>query len=292
MFDRVPPATDIRAIQGDIRDLSALRQAARAQEAIVHLAGIPSPRHGSPQEIFITNTVGTWTVLQAALLSGVRRVLICSSDFATGLLHQPPSVMPGYLPIDEMHPLCPTEVYGLSKQLSEEAGHCFARCGLEIIILRPGLIIFPEMRQQVPVWGADPNSPDLWWYVEPTDVALAFRLAVELSSVLSQTFFIGAANTFSLVPTLELVKNRYGQLPEIRTFTALTHMLPCSILHTRALCLDSLQLAIGGAGPTYPPALKPSPSSLAVLWTPGLHFAAVTWTCFIDVHPKICGILR
>jgi UDP-glucose 4-epimerase len=216
VFDRVSPETDVRSIQGDVLDLSALRQAARAQDAIVHLAGIPSPRHGSSQEIFVANTVGTWTVLQAALLGGVRRVVICSSDCVTGLLHQPESVMPSYLPIDELHPLHPTEAYGLSKQLSEEAGHCFARCGLEIIILRPGLIVFPEMRQQVPLWGADPNNPDLWWYVEPADVAIAFRLAIELSSVVSQTFFIGAANTFSLVPTLELVKNRYGQIPEIR----------------------------------------------------------------------------
>jgi UDP-glucose 4-epimerase len=216
VFDRVSPATDVRSIRGDVRDLSALEQATRGQDAIVHLAGLPSPRDRSPQEIFVTNTVGTWTVLQAALLSGVRRVVICSSDCVTGLLHQPASVMPMYLPIDEMHPLCPTEAYGLSKQLSEEAAHCFARRGLEIIILRPGLIIFPEMWQKVPLWGADPTNSDLWWYVEPADVALAFRLSVELSSVVRQTFFIGAANTFSLVPTLELVKNRYGQLPEIR----------------------------------------------------------------------------
>ena len=238
VFDRVPSVTDIRSIQGDVRDLSALSQAARAQDAIVHLAGIPSPRDGSPQEIFITNTVGTWTVLQAALLSNVRRVLICSSDFATGLLHQPPSVMPSYLPIDEMHPLCPTEAYGLSKQLSEEAGHCFARCGLEIIILRPGLIIFPEMRPHVPAWGADPNNPDLWWYVEPADVAIAFRLAVELPSVRSQTFFIGAADTFSLVPTLELVENRYGRLPEIRkpdVYRADPHAALFDIAHARTV---------------------------------------------------------
>lgn len=163
-----------------------------------------------------TNTLGTWTVLEAALRSGVKRVVLCSSDFVTGLLHQTASVMPLYLPIDEAHPVSPREAYGLSKQLSEDTGHCFARCGLEVVILRPGVIVFSDMEHRAAVWGADVGNPDLWWYAAATDVALAFRLALELQSVVVETLFIGARNTLSRVQTLDLVQRRYGRLPEIR----------------------------------------------------------------------------
>jgi len=216
VFDRVKPSADVRSLEADIRDAVAVRRAAHGQAAIIHLAGIPSPRHGSPEEILSTNALGTWTVLDAARRSGVQRVVLCSSDFVTGLLHQPASVMPLYLPIDEAHPVAPRDAYGLSKQLCEDTGHCFARLDVEVVILRPGLIVFPDMEHKVGAWGADVANPDLWWYAAAADVAVAFRLALALPSVVVETFFIGAPNTLSTVPTLDLVQRRYGRLPEIR----------------------------------------------------------------------------
>lgn len=90
------------------------------------------------------------------------------------------------------------------------------RRGLEVIILRPGLIVFPEMRHPALRSGAQPDDPDLWWYVEPGDVAAAFRLALEADSIRNDAFLIGAADTRSSEPTLRLVQRRYGRLPEIR----------------------------------------------------------------------------
>src|SRR5262249_15469792 len=113
-------------------------------------------------------------------------------------------------------PLRPAEAYGLSKQLSEDIARSFARDGLEIVVLRPGLIVFPDMRRDVLARANDVNDPDLWWYVEPEDAAMAFRLAAQCPSARMETAFIGAANTFSPIPTLELVRQRYGHLPEIR----------------------------------------------------------------------------
>jgi nucleoside-diphosphate-sugar epimerase len=207
---------DFASVVADVRDYSALQRAAQGQDAIVHLAGIPSPRHGADDEIVSINVLGAWTVLHAGLSARVRRVIVCSSDFVTGLLHSAPSVMPLYLPIDEAHPTLPAESYGLSKHLAEETALAFARRGLEIVILRPALIIFPGMEEQALAAGERIDDPDLWWYASAHDVATAFRLALEPSMSTPQTFFIGAPNTRSRLPTLELVERRYGRLPEIR----------------------------------------------------------------------------
>jgi nucleoside-diphosphate-sugar epimerase len=216
VLDRIKPEADLPSIVADVRDLSALHRAARDHDAIVHLAGIPSPRHGADDEIISINAFGTWSLLQAALSAGVARVIVCSSDFVTGLLHSAPPVMPLYLPVDEAHPAIPTDAYGLSKHLAEQTALAFARRGLEIVILRPGLIVFPGMEEQALAAGERIDDPDLWWYASARDVATAFRLALESSAPTPQTFFIGAPNTRSAVPTLELVQRRYGRLPQIR----------------------------------------------------------------------------
>lgn len=216
VLDRVKPAAEFASVVADIRDLAALERAARGHDAIIHLAGIPSPRHGREDEIFATNVVGTWSVLRAAQLTGVTRVIVCSSDFVTGLLHQPSSVMPLYLPIDEAHPVLPTGAYALSKHLAEQTALAFARRGVEVVVLRPGRIVFPGMEKQALAAGERIDDPDLWWYASARDVAAAFRLALEAQAITAHTFFIGAPNTLSPLPTLELVERRYGRAPEIR----------------------------------------------------------------------------
>jgi nucleoside-diphosphate-sugar epimerase len=56
----------------------------------------------------------------------------------------------------------------------------------------------------------------LWTYVAPEDVARAFELALALRDVRYECFFISAADGLNPRPTLELVRERYGFLPEIR----------------------------------------------------------------------------
>jgi len=216
VFDRVPSGDHARSIVADVRDVHAVERASHGQNAIVHLAGIPNPRHPLADETMAINVLGTWSVMQAALLAGVQRVVFCSSDCATGLLQQSQPATPLYLPIDEAHPVAPMAPYGLSKHLAEQIVLALGRRDIEVVILRPGLIVFPGMKLQLATAGVDPHNPDLWWYGSARDVAHAFRLALDVPDAAGRTFFVGAANTFSSRPTLELVTQRYGQLPEIR----------------------------------------------------------------------------
>lgn len=166
--------------------------------------------------VFGTNVQGTWNVLQAAYESGISKVVLCSSECATGLCYQKGERPPLYLPVDIAHPLRPTEPYSLSKALGEAVGESFARRGgIEVVVVRPTLILFPEQRHEIAERGDIAHS-DLWSYVEPEDVARVFRLALERDGPPFDVFFASAADTLSPRPTLELIEARFGHVPELK----------------------------------------------------------------------------
>ena len=64
--------------------------------------------------------------------------------------------------------------------------------------------------------GADVQNHHLWGYVEPEDVAQAFDLALALEGASYDAFFIRAEDTLCSRPTLEMIEERFGKLPEVR----------------------------------------------------------------------------
>jgi UDP-glucose 4-epimerase len=214
-FDVKPPAdAAVPYIAGNVLDLAELATAMRGVEAVVHVAAIPNPRDRPPEIVFDTNVRGSWNVFHAAAQAGVRRVVLISSECATGLCYQKAERPPLYLPIDEEYPLAPTEVYSLSKQAAETIAASFARNGIDVTVLRPTFILFPHNHAEIAV-RAELYHRDLWGWVEPEDVASAVRLALDRVTGF-EIFFISAANTLAGGPTLDLVRRRFGLLPPIR----------------------------------------------------------------------------
>jgi len=217
VLDAAPAAGGERFVQADITDIGALRRAFAGQDAVAHLAAVPNPRTAPPEVTFRTNVEGTFAVLQAAEEAGVRRVVVASSDSVVGFHYNPPDWKPLYLPIDERHPLRPTEFYSLSKQVTETICQSYANRGkLEVVVIRPSYIVFAPERSELEARGGDLANYHLWTYVAPDDVARAFALALALPAVRYEAFFITAADGLNTRPTLELVRERYGFLPEIR----------------------------------------------------------------------------
>jgi len=220
VLDKVPPhAPDVAHADVSITDLAALRSVLRdvRADAVVHLAAVPNPRTSSPELCFQTNTFGTWAVLQASENESVRRVVVASSDSATGLHYNPKDWAPQYLPVDEAHPIRPTEVYSLSKAVTETIARSFAdRRQLEVLVIRPGHIVFAPEYPEIEARGSDVQNYHLWGYVAPEDVAQGFDLALELEDGSYDCFFIGAADGLNRRPTLEMIEERFGRLPEIR----------------------------------------------------------------------------
>jgi nucleoside-diphosphate-sugar epimerase len=216
----------------DVLDLDAVARAMPGHDAVVHLAAIDVSVPAAAERIFDTNVRGTWNVLQAARQAGVRRVIVSSSVAATGIDAARP---PLYLPVDEAHPLRPTHDYGLSKEIDEAIARSFAlRSGLEVVVLRPAWVMFPEIvRDALAQLGGSLPAPGervvadggerlreplplLRSHVAPEDAALAYRLALELPRVAYEVLYVTAADTFHPSPTLPYLREAFGGLPEVR----------------------------------------------------------------------------
>lgn len=235
---REPHAADVAFRNVSVTDLADLRATFEGHDAVLHLAAVPNPRTASPAECFHVNTQGTWAVLQAAEDAGVRRVVVASSDSATGLHYNPVDWPPQYLPVDEAHPLRPTEVYSLSKKVTEAIAKSFADRGrMEVLVIRPGHIVFEPEYPELEARGSDVNNYHLWGYVAPEDVAQGFERAMDLPDGRYDVFFVGAADGLNTRPTLEMLKERFGHVPEVRD-PALYERNPCAgvfgIAHARA----------------------------------------------------------
>lgn len=227
-IDRVAAApADIVA---DILDFPAISAALAGHDAVIHLAGADASADVPADATFRTNAAGTWNVLEAAVRSGLKKAVICSSMAALGIWTARP---PAYLPMDEAHPPQPADAYALSKQVAEYVGRNFAaNTALKVACIRPSYITFPEVvdyirervgtprEHGVGIPGQDGTyqeglSPTRS-YIRPDDLARAFRLALEQEAEGYEVFNIAAGDSFSPEPTLDFCRSVFGALPSLR----------------------------------------------------------------------------
>jgi nucleoside-diphosphate-sugar epimerase len=75
---------DVEIVEGDLRDLPALRRAAAGCSHVYHCAAKVQTVQGGEAELFAVNVLGTRNLLTAAREAGVRRVVVTSSLGAVG----------------------------------------------------------------------------------------------------------------------------------------------------------------------------------------------------------------
>jgi UDP-glucose 4-epimerase len=199
----------------DLRDLDALRAGLRDIEVVVHLGGIDRSVATDDAMTMQVNAMGTWNLFEASLQVGVRRVIHCSSSSVLGLDHSNPRMPPCYLPIDEAHPLRPTDAYGLSKLCGERIAEAFSRRGLEVIVVRPCFIAFPKMADFMagksgPEGRAEP-MPILRTYVGPEDCARGIAASAMVDYAGFEAFFLAAADAFADEPTVARLEALYRE---------------------------------------------------------------------------------
>jgi UDP-glucose 4-epimerase len=198
----------------DLRDLDALRVALSGVEVVVHLGGIDRSVATDDAATMQVNALGTWNLFEASLRSGVRRVVHASSSSVLGLDHSNPNMPPCYLPIDEAHPLRPTDAYGLSKLCGERIAEAYSRRGIEVIVIRPCFVAFPDMADFMagrpgPEGRTEP-MPYLRTYVGPEDCARGFAAAATVEYAGFETFFLAAEDSFATEPTVDRLQALYG----------------------------------------------------------------------------------
>ncbi len=209
IFDRLPPtdSTEAQWVGGDIENFDDVLRALTGAEAVVHLAGIPVPGKIPDHVVFRINTLGTYNVHEACYRLGIKRVVSTSSGAALGWTYGNRELMPKYLPIDEDHPLNPHDPYGMSKLCGEEIARAYAlKCDMETIALRPPRVLFPDGARQLREQGGNrPKRFDLCGYIDPRDLAAAYRRAVEIQNPGHGVFFVAAGDSTAAEPLCELL---------------------------------------------------------------------------------------
>lgn len=108
-------------------------------EVVIHLAAqtsVPKSLADPPADAGV-NIVGSLHILEAARAAGVRKIVFASSAAVYGV--------PGYLPVDELHPVQPLSGYGLSKHTFERYLQIYRESyGLDYTVLRYSNVYGPR----------------------------------------------------------------------------------------------------------------------------------------------------
>jgi UDP-glucose 4-epimerase len=132
-------------IIGDIRDQEALSQNIKGVDAIVHLAAHTRVVESlsKPQETWDINTKGTFNLLEACRLTGVKTFIFASTNAALG--EQTP-------PFNETKIPKPISPYGASKLAGEALCTSYSHSyGLNTVILRIGNSYGPHSKHKASV---------------------------------------------------------------------------------------------------------------------------------------------
>jgi nucleoside-diphosphate-sugar epimerase len=220
-IDRVNPEdnaaqSNIAYIRADITDYTALENALRGCDALVHMAAIPAPGHRPDHEVHNNNVIGSYNALRAAVEVGIQRVCQASSVNATGLAY---SRRPrfDYFPLDEDHPSYNEDPYSLSKWICEEQGNSFARRYENMVIssMRFHWVV-PERATAVRATGysqTEAGAKNLWAYTRFDSAALACLLALTADFKGHEVFYITAPDTIANTPSLELKQKFFPDIP-------------------------------------------------------------------------------
>jgi UDP-glucose 4-epimerase len=128
----------VRFVHGDVLDFQCLLEAMRQVQLVYHLAAQSTVMgaKADPLYSFTTNAIGTFNVLKAAQLAGVKRLVFTSSREVYG--------EPQRLPVSEEAPLRAKNFYGASKIAAEAFCHVASNDGLDVVVLRLSNIYGPR----------------------------------------------------------------------------------------------------------------------------------------------------
>ena len=130
---------DGETVFGDVTDFEQLRSVVSGREAVIHAAiadtVIRNRYQAGDSTPFEVNVRGTFNVLEAGRLEGVRRfVLIAAAETHVG-------ISDGTF-VDRNYPYTGDSIYDLTKRLQESVAEWFVQLyGLEIIVLRLGDVV-------------------------------------------------------------------------------------------------------------------------------------------------------
>ena len=213
---RAPFTVDWPFVKAEILDEVAIKAAFEQYhfDAVVHLAAGVTGLPEVGVETFKINTVGTYIMLDACRLTGVKRFTCASSVNAFGTIYWRLSGRPPVyhsMPLDESYPPVPEDAYSLSKWFNEETCAAFNRAyGITTAAFRFAGVWTAEMYERSVAQGLAPTTQwhdDLFQWVHVRDIAAGIRQALEASDLPGYgAYYLGAPDTRCPEPTMALLR--------------------------------------------------------------------------------------
>lgn len=226
----------IQVVKGDISDGEAVLKAVKENSvnSVIHVAALVSPdvtsldpMKANPVKGFEVNARGTLNILEAAKVSGVKRVVYTSSKGVYGEITGSYG-HPYYHPVTEEHPKNPLSIYDITKLFGEHLGELYSRLyGIEFVSLRFAHIYGPgKLERHGPLSVHDRilmnainnvrtkierggDGRDDLIYVR--DVGKAVVLAWKASKLPHQAYNFGTGRAYSLKEFAVAVKELFPQ---------------------------------------------------------------------------------
>ena len=207
-------AGSARYVQADLTDAGDAFAVLRGHDAVVHSAAIPDPQHSPPHVVFGNNLMATFNVVEAAVRSGVTRLVNVSSETVPGFFFPEREYRAEYCPVDEEHPAHPQDPYALSKHFGEQlCDAAVRRSDLRCISIRPSWVQWEgNYERNLGPMVRDPDEPSVsfWSYIDVYDLADALVLAVESDLPGHEVFYIASPDNVGGRDLREQVRRHYG----------------------------------------------------------------------------------
>ncbi len=224
-LDRSPPA-DLskphRVI--DLADKQAVRLAFEGAEAVLHLGEQPNIFAGDWQQVYSHNTHIGSLVMETAALVGAAKLVYTSSCQVYGCWgHENGTPNPPQaLPIDETHPLQPSNSYALAKVANETYARLLAdRKKIAVAVFRPPLTYTTEMEPEMLDRLAKRRRPrslrldGLGTTLHVEDAATAYLAVITVGWSGFEAFHFASDDVVTDIPVRQVLAERYPHLPRL-----------------------------------------------------------------------------
>lgn len=199
-----------------LEELEAERGAVPPFDAVVHFAAVPRIGLRPDGETFRINVMGTYAVVEAAAMLGIRKLVIASSETVYGVCFAQGRADPHYLPVDESYDVDPEDSYALSKVCNEATGRAFARrTGADVYALRIGNVIEPH---EYGIFASFRDEPErrrrnLFNYVDARDLGQIVELCLRRDGLGFQVFNAANSRNAPDIPAPDLARRFFPGVP-------------------------------------------------------------------------------
>lgn len=205
---------DVEVVRGNVLDREACERAVAGQDTVFHAAAIYKAWAPDPSDMYRVNMSGTFNMLEAARRAGVARVIYTASIVSLG---RPPvgglaDETTAYEAWDLDFP------YSRSKYHSRELAEDFARWGLDVRVVCPGVVLGPGDITPTPsgkliintLQGGPPVYMDAGAsYVDVRDAAEVHVLAAEKGRAGER--YVATAHNLSALEFMQAVDDAVGR---------------------------------------------------------------------------------